>query len=539
MSDKLEYTLATLPGKSKRLNGTVYIHETQQNMDYIINRHPNIQMDGYLRSKYVISFDDEESQAIPDFAKDYVFHTQPYNHQKKDFYRFCDANFYALFYEMGAGKTKLVIDLTAVKYLAGDVNTLIVIAPGGVHRQWAEEQIPKHLQPDIQRMCHVSSAREYRKGIDNFEEVLAFEGLAVFCFHYQSVSLEDGPVRDLINRVIRTRKKVKVVFDESTAIKNEKSNITEYMQSLTSRTVCRAILDGTPVTKNLFDVFSPFKFLSPTVFGDNYYAYRAQYAVMGGYKNKKIKAYKNLDEVQNKIDRYGSRVLKKDCMDLPEKIIDYTFTELTQQQLDTYSLLKEQFVIDMSEGKIQDVVRAANRIQILQAILSGFIPNPEDKPKRIESNRATTMVEWLRMNEKKTIIWAKYHEEIAIISETLARSFNEGFVVYSGLQNDDQKQANLKRFKTDPGTRFIIGSKSMDRGLDIVEGKRAFWYSPTYMLDQYLQANDRIHRGGQTESVHITRCTAGGKYVDQQAWDTLEMRKNFATELLDVRNSFL
>ena len=508
-------------------------------MDYILGRHPNLQMDGYLRAKYVISFDDAESVAIPEFAKNYEFYTKPYDHQKKDFYRFCDASFYALFYEMGAGKTKLVIDLSAVKYLAGDINTLIVIAPGGVHRQWAEEQIPRHLEPKIARMCHVSSAREYRRGEDNFAEVLEFEGLAVFCFHYQSISLEDGIVRDLVNTIIKKRKRVKVVFDESTAIKNEKSNISQYMHSLTHKTVCRAILDGTPITKNLFDVFSPFKFLSPSVFGENYYAYRSQYAVMGGFKNKKIKGYKNLDEIQNKIDRHGSRVLKKDCMDLPEKIIDYTYTELTPQQLDVYSTLKEQFVIDLKNGDIQDVVRAANRVQMLQSILSGFIPVEDDKPRRIESNRADTMVEWLRMNEKKTIIWIKYHEEIAIVSEALARSFNQGFVVYSGLQTEAQKIKNLKQFKEDEFTRFIIGSKSLDRGHDIVQGKRAFWYSPTYMLDQYLQANDRIHRGGQDEAVHITRCTAGGKYVDQQAWDALEMRKNFATELLDVRNSFL
>ena len=79
----------------------------------------------------------------------YKFKTKPYEHQLKALQRSWDQETFALFMEMGTGKSKVLIDEIAALYLRGRITNALIIAPKGVYRNWERSEIPTHLSEDV------------------------------------------------------------------------------------------------------------------------------------------------------------------------------------------------------------------------------------------------------------------------------------------------------------------------------------------------------------------------------------------------------
>lgn len=75
---------------------------------------------------------------------------------------------------------------------------------------------------------------------------------------------------------------VMLVVDESTRIKTPSAKRTKLITKFGKNVKYRRILTGTPITKNVTDVYAQFKFLDPQILGyDSFYSFRNQYCVMG------------------------------------------------------------------------------------------------------------------------------------------------------------------------------------------------------------------------------------------------------------------
>ena len=68
--------------------------------------------------------------------------TVPFDHQVTAYNRFKDSEYFALFADMGTGKSKIAIDIGAYKYNTGQIEAMLIIAPNNVHLQWEREQFP-------------------------------------------------------------------------------------------------------------------------------------------------------------------------------------------------------------------------------------------------------------------------------------------------------------------------------------------------------------------------------------------------------------
>ena len=77
----------------------------------------------------------------------YEFKTQPFDHQKDVLQESWAESHYALFMEMGTGKSKVVVDNMAVLNQTGQINAALIIAPKGVFDNWVMQEIPTHM-PD-------------------------------------------------------------------------------------------------------------------------------------------------------------------------------------------------------------------------------------------------------------------------------------------------------------------------------------------------------------------------------------------------------
>ena len=79
----------------------------------------------------------------------YEFKTEPYQHQQLAYDNSWQTPSYALFMEMGTGKTKVAIDTMGTLFTEGKINTALIIAPKGVYSNWVNKEIPQHLSDNV------------------------------------------------------------------------------------------------------------------------------------------------------------------------------------------------------------------------------------------------------------------------------------------------------------------------------------------------------------------------------------------------------
>jgi len=205
------------------------------------------------------------------------FKTVPYRHQLVAYEKLKNEKFFALFMDMGLGKSKTAIDIAVHKYEKGQIDAVLVIAPNMVHAQWADEQIPTHCSVPFSTFVWTASKanrRQYQFQMENFmmeERKLKFFMVNVETFQSESV------IPHIIEYV--KNNEVFTIVDESTRIKTPTAKRTKTITKL-NKYGQRCILSGTPVAKSPFDLYAPFNFLSKDFFQVNYFIFKHRFGVM-------------------------------------------------------------------------------------------------------------------------------------------------------------------------------------------------------------------------------------------------------------------
>ena len=149
--------------------------------------------------------------------KKYVFKTKPYDHQKEVLQKCWNSKNYAWFMEMGTGKSKVCIDNAATLYENNFINALVITAPKGVYRNWAEQEIPNHLPDRIKTKMVVWKPTTSKKILKEREEFLdSCEELRIFIINIEALSTQKGCAY-LQKFLMRSRSMLAI--DESTTIK--------------------------------------------------------------------------------------------------------------------------------------------------------------------------------------------------------------------------------------------------------------------------------------------------------------------------------
>lgn len=523
--------LSALPGFKKWVGRELLFAATGANIDHIRKFWPDAKWDNtvvHILDEYIekLKVADEirrSKDADAPSKDDFMFKTKPFEHQRKAFYMSRDKESFALLMEQGTGKTKVIIDNAAYLYGAGKINCLVVIAPNGVHRNWIRKEIPEHM-PD---WCHRETAYYYagmrKKDVEAFEEVMvAQECLKIFSFNVEAFVSKNAV--DLINKIMLAND-VLLVVDESSRIKRPSTKRTKVITKLSSLAKYRRIMTGTPVTKGPEDVYSQFKFLDPQILGyESFYSFKARYCIMGGYENRQIVSYQNVDELTKNIEGHSFRVLKKDCLDLPDKIYQRYPIELSAKQRKLYDQMRKQYIAELDGDQI-DAPAAITRLLRLQQIVCGWFPSETDvKPIDDKNLRLQALLDILSDIDSKVIIWARFKADLRAIERELGSSA----VSYHGdISNDDRANA-VDRFQNDPKIRYFIGQpQSGGIGLTLTAANYAVYYSNSFDLETRLQSEDRCHRIGTKNNVTYIDLESP-KTIDTKIIKALRSKKNLA-----------
>jgi hypothetical protein len=241
--------------------------------------------------------------------RSYDYKTIPYDHQRKVLEESWGAEYYALFMEMGTGKTKVAIDNMAVLFEAGKITAALVVAPKGVYDNWAKSEIQTHLPDRIQR--HVMRWRpvktaKYEEELKDFILDDMPNTLKIFAMNVEAFSTPRGA--GIAKAFLKYNPDNMVIVDESTTIKNRKAARTKNIVNLRSMAKYRRILTGSPVTKSPMDLYAQCVLLDDRALGFNsFFAFQARYAVvqrrtMGHRSFQQITGYRRLDELNAKLD---------------------------------------------------------------------------------------------------------------------------------------------------------------------------------------------------------------------------------------------
>ena len=477
--------------------------------------------------------------------KHYKFKTKPYEHQVKALEKSWAQKTYALFMEMGTGKSKVLVDNIAMLYDRGAIRGALIVAPKGVYKNWNDIEMPVHLPDHVEHTKVMWEANITKK--KQLELDTLFDGgtdLKILIMNVEAFSTNKG--LDFAHSFLNIfMGKALIGIDESTTIKNPTAKRTKNILTIGNLASYRRILTGSPVTKSPLDLFSQCKFLDPYHLGyDSYYAYRSRYAHMldrnfGGRRVQIVGSYRRLDELAKKLESFSYRVLKEDCLDLPDKVFVTRNVELTDEQKKLYATMKSA-AIAMIEGKVMSSANALTQMMRLHQITCGTFKADDGTVRQVPSNRLNELMNVVEETDGKVIIWATYREDIKKIVEALKKAYGEASTVeYHGGVDATLRQDHIAQFQDVKGpTRYFVGNpQTGGYGITLTAANTVIYFSNSYDLEKRLQSEDRAHRIGQTGSVLYIDLIAE-KTIDERIVKALKQKINIANEIMgeDLKN---
>ena len=467
----------------------------------------------------------------------YKFKTKPYDHQIKALEKSVDEKNYAYFMEMGTGKSKVLVDNMAMLYDKGKINGALIIAPKGVYNNWFTGEIPTHLASHIKPKMVLWTAtisKTKQKEYDSLFET-GYD-LHILIMNVESFSTDKG--RLFAGKFLRAHRAL-MTIDESTTIKNPTAKRTKAIVALGKEAYYKRILTGSPVTKSPLDLFSQCNFLSDELLeSGSYYSFKNRYAVMkthnfGGRRVQLVHSYQRLDELASILKGFSYRVLKEECLDLPDKIYIRREVELSKEQLQAYSTMKSAALATL-KGKMATAPHVLTQMMRLHQITCGHLKNDDGTTTEIKSNRMTELMNLLDETEGKVIIWGNYIYDIENLVKAIGKEYGEDSVVqYYGATSSDDRAKAIKKFQDpDSKVRFFIGNpQTAGYGITLTAAGTVVYFSNGYDLEKRLQSEDRAHRIGQTKSVTYVDFIAP-KTVDEKIVKALRNKINIASQVM-------
>jgi SNF2 family DNA or RNA helicase len=428
--------------------------------------------------------------------------------------------FSALFHEQGLGKTKIGVDLALEWLRSNEVDSVLVVTKRGLITNWVDEvQVHTHLRPRVLDQ-HRSS---------NFFALNSPS--RIYLTHYEAVKSEERRIA----LFLKTRR-VAAILDESQKIKNPNAEISKAFHRLSDGFVRRVIMTGTPIANRPFDVWSQIFFLDKgESLGDDFEEFRHRLDLSNDlWKNeaKRQRFEEELGEVFSRIRPFTVRETKSTAgIDLPEKRIENLIISLEPRQRELYEQIRTELrasvlrdghlVEDDAEDMLKRLLRLVQLASNPRLIDESYLEVPGKFPYLYD------IVARAIESGSKIIVWTTFVENAKWLQRELVKF---GSVVVHGDVTMPERQDALLAFKSADKCRVLVATPaSAKEGLTLTVANQAVFYDRSFSLDDYLQAQDRIHRISQTQTCYVWNLLAEDT-VDEWV-DSLLAAKRLAAQL--------
>lgn len=474
--------------------------------------------------------------------KNFVFKTRPLPHQIAAFNRGITTRALLIGDDMGLGKTMESLNIACYRKQAGQAKKcLIVCGVNATKYNWAEE-IKKHTNEGYMIFDQSSAKRKLQKivewqgnniffGIINIESLrpAKLDKRAIHNFLSGRLPADRLEKNDLVSELSSF---VDItIADEIHKMKNGTSKQGIALAQLDS--YYKLGLSGTPLTNHVEDLWNILKWLG--VEQSNYWMFRDNYCVMGGYNAKEVVGYKNLDELTSRLQSVMIRRMKEDVLDLPAKVYLTEYVELSAKSIKLYEGIRKGVIEELgSKAKLKEITlqNALTKMLRLRQITEGinvFDKNVElmdDNPKlkRIEE----LLKEQIIPNGGKAIIFTCWKTTAELYKNALAK-YHPAFI--TGDVKSEQRQKEVNRFQNGDDCKIAIGTiGAMGTGYTMTAANYVFFIDKYWNETDNKQAEDRAHRIGAKGTTTIVSMVA--KNTIDESIEVLLKEKNTLFEAI-------
>lgn len=437
----------------------------------------------------------------------------------------------ALLMEMGTGKTLTTIAVAGALFCKGCIERMLIVSPFSIVGVW-DEEFKKYA--DFQFNLTVLNGVVTKKKEQLRKINTGALGVAVV--NYESAWRMEKELAawnaDLI------------VCDEGHKIKGHNISASKAMHRLGARAKYRMLLTGTLITNKALDVFSQYKFLNPSIFGQSFYAFRNRYFDMVGYGKHTPVLKKSLEaELTAKLHSIAYRAIKSECLDLP-KVIEITrIVELEPNAEKLYRNLAKSSYAELGKSEIT-VTNILTRLLRLSQITGGFMSSDDggkvQKVSEAKLSALNDIIETASEEGKKLVIIARFIPELDAICKLLRSKGLRYSLIMGGVYDRGEQ---VRQFQNDASVTLFVGQiATAGLGITLTAASTMVFYSLDYSMSNFEQTKARIHRVGQKQSCTYIYLLAKNT-VDEKVLKALKEKADLAKTLIDDyrqgRNPFI
>lgn len=481
----------------------------------------------YLVSKFkdtpiTIYYDklDIKQSLIP---KDFKFKTKPYSYQLDGVEYGLNHESFILADDQGLGKTKQSLDLAVLRKQLGQVKQcLIICGVNSLKYNWQDE-VKIHTDEDVFVLgtryrkngnAYTGSTQDKIDDLKNHNEFFLIVNIETL--RNEDFVKELRKKSDVINMII---------FDEFHHCLTPTSAQSRGLQKLNDFKY-KVAMTGTPVMNAPLDVYVALKWLG--VENANFSTFRNYYCTFGGFGGHQVTGYKNLDILKQSLSSCMLRRLKEDELDLPPRIEQVEYVELSENQRKIYNEVRQQI-----RDNIDLIVNSPNPLtQLLRlrqatgdtSILSSTIHES------VKLDRLEQLVADITSCGNKCIVFSNWTSMTTPTAERLRKYYP---AIITGEVDTYERQEEVKRFQTDPKCKVLIGTiGAAGTGLTLTAASYVFFLDLPWTYANYDQACCRAYRIGTKSTVNIISLNARGT-IDDKIWKLIHTKKDMSDFIVD------
>ena len=453
-----------------------------------------------------------------------------YSHQLESSKRASELDYYAFFFEAGAGKTAAVIN--TIKLRLGSFPRTIIVSPKITLSNWNKEIRMWTDETDI-GICGGTTINKLKILKKNKVVIMNYEA-------FRSKEIQEAIM--LFNPEV-------MILDESHRIKNHKAMQTKAILKTSMGTKYRYILSGTAITNTKMDLYAQYLFLNQgKSFGSNFFAFRGKYFVNKNANWNSPKAFPNFtynhfmnEDFMERISYCTSFVKAKDVIDLPELVEQVIEVELSKPQEKHYKEMRNELItwLDSQPDSPLLASNALTKILRLNEILNGYIKISEDYVEDIENPRLDYCMDLIReLLPNKIIIYCIYKKNYEHLRNAMKKEYIKFIEIHGESMND--VYSSVDKFNNfDSGFNVCIcNPRSGGIGINLKSAKYSIYYSRNFSLEEYEQSRARNYRAGSIDLhkkiVHYQLVTP--KTIDELIYNKLKEKNAILSDLGSIRN---
>ena len=430
-----------------------------------------------------------------------------------------DLPYAAIFHEQGLGKTKIAIDLALIWLQTDVVDTVLIVTKKSLVENWCNEVATHcHITP------HVLSGDRHRNSASLNSPVLFYVA------NYEVIA-SNATIIKLFLQTCR----VACILDESQKIKNPEAALTRTFHEIATAFERRIIMTGTPVANRPYDIWAQIKFLDGgEALGHTFKTFKHEtdlpaqttYSADTAEYGRRL-----LDTIHERLAGFTVRETKETAgITLPDKTIIVHPVELPAWQLEKYATYRDELAYEYEVEGVTETDSVENILKrLLRLVQCASNPALIDEHYDREPGKYALLLDMCRelTIKSKLIVWTGFVDNVDWLADRLAEF--DTVRIHGSLPIRERNRA-IESF-TRSGSRVLVATPGAAKeGLTLTAANHAIFYDRSFSLDDYLQAQDRIHRISQTRDCYIHNLIASDT-VDEWV-DVLLTAKYRAAQLV-------